>query len=115
MSAEQEILREVKGGWIFRGISVVPKEEAQIYQVSNALGFDVFILFNVNPFGTVCFTNEKERYYYRIHNVKPVLLEGDPPQELNNKIKDWLVKRNEDFCLSFGEAACRERPSRVAP
>jgi len=115
MSAEKEILREVKEGLFFPGISVVPREEAKIYKVSNALGFDVFILFCVEPFGTVCFSNDKERYYYRVDDVKPILLEGDPPQELNIKLKDWLVKRWDDFLSAFGDAACREIPSKIAP
>jgi len=115
MSAEQEILREVNEGLASSGISVVQKYQAQIYKVSKVFGFDVFILFNVNPFGTVCFSNGMEKYYYRIHDVRPVLLNGEPSKELADKIKGWLVKRNEDFCLSFGEAACEERPSRVAP
>ena len=90
-------------------------DKVEIHLVSKVFGFDVSILFCLEPFGTVCFSDGQEKYYYRIHNVRPVLLNGDPPQELDKNIKDWMMKRNREFCLAFGEAACSEIPARIIP
>jgi len=115
MSAEQEILREVNEGLAFGGISVVPRSEAEIYKVSEVFGFDVFIVFGVEPFGTVCFSNNKEKYFYKYHKTNPILLNGSPSKEMDKKIKDWLLKKWADFRSAFGDAACEETPSRIEP